>query len=83
METFQSMTSVAGEMMIQVKKVKTKKQARKIKIMKQVRKVKSRTAKVEMKRENILSLAQGLVRHRTDVQETTIQILGKCVFKAL
>jgi hypothetical protein len=83
METFPSMTSVAGEMMTQAKKVKTKKQARIIKMKKQVRKVKSRTAKQEMKQENIQSLAQGPVHPHTNVQETTIQILGKCVFIAL
>jgi hypothetical protein len=77
------MTLVAGETMTQAKKVKAKKQARIIKMEKWVRKAKSRTAKQEMKQENIQSLAQGPVHPHLNVQETTIQILGECVFIVL
>jgi hypothetical protein len=33
-----------------------------------------------MKQEIVQSLAHDLVHHHTNVLETTIQILGKCVF---
>jgi hypothetical protein len=66
------MTSVAGEMM--------KTQARRVKTKKQIMKVKRKTAKEEMKRDNIQSLNHGPVHPLTDVQETTIQNLGKRVF---
>ena len=80
MKTFPSMISVVGETMTQAKKIKTKKQTRKIKMKKQVRNARSRTAEEEMKQESIQSLAQGPVHPHTNVQETIIQILGKCVF---
>jgi hypothetical protein len=69
METFPSMTLVAGEMMTQLKKVK---------IRKHLRKVKTKIAKEEMKRGSIQNLVHDLVHQHTNVQETTIQILGMC-----
>ncbi|KDR13017.1 hypothetical protein L798_13225 [Zootermopsis nevadensis] len=66
METFPSMTSVAGEMMM-IRKVKTKKK---------VRKSKRKTIEEEMKQDNVQNLARNPVHHHTNVQKTTIQILG-------
>jgi hypothetical protein len=71
METFPSMTLVAGEMMMT--------QLKKVKIRKHLRKAKTKIAKEEMKRGSIQNLVHDPVHQHTNVQETTIQILGMCV----